>query len=41
MLDDKRLDSMSKASKDFNKKFDIDNIIDEWLNLFKVIDDGR
>lgn len=41
MLDNSKLDSMSKKCKKFNKIFDIDSIIDEWLKLFEVMDVSR
>ena len=41
MLDNDKLINMSKECKEFNKIFDIDTIIDDWIDLFKVIDGGR
>lgn len=41
MLDNEKLESMSKECKEFNRIFDIDTIIDEWLKLFDMIDDSR
>lgn len=38
MTDEKKLDGMSKECRIFSKKFNIDNIINDWINLFKEID---
>lgn len=40
MEDSNKLSQMSKACKNSNKKFNIDNIINKWIKLFKEID-GR
>ena len=38
MLDSDKLENMSNECKEFNKNFNIDNIINEWLKLFESID---
>ena len=38
MLDNNMLKEMSIECKKFNKNFKIDNIINKWLELFKIID---
>lgn len=40
MLDKEKLSFMSDCCKKFNKNFDIDNIIIEWINLFNNIDNN-
>ena len=38
MSNEKKLDDMSKECKRFSNKFDINNIINDWICLFEKID---
>ena len=41
MSDEKLLSKLSDGAKEFAKKFEIDNIISNWENVFLEIDKSR